>query len=80
MDLHATTDRTVLVELFTGADCPPCVNADLGLDDYMADHTRSEAVALVYHRDIPRPDKLETPETVARQGFHRFRQYLPDRR
>ncbi len=70
MDLHATTDRTVLVELFTGADCPPCVNADLGLDDYMADHTRSEAVALVYHRSIPRPDKLETSETIARQGWY----------
>jgi hypothetical protein len=70
MDVLATTDRTVLVELFTGADCPPCVNADHGLDDFIADHTRKEAVALVYHRDIPRPDKLETTECVQRQAWY----------
>lgn len=70
MDLHATTDRTVLVELFTGGACGPCVNADLGLDDYMADHNRGEAIALVYHRSIPGADKLETSETIARQGWY----------
>jgi PGF-CTERM protein len=70
MEVFATTDRTVLVELFTGADCPPCVNADHGLEDFIADHTRKEALALVYHRDIPRPDKLETTECVNRQGWY----------
>ncbi|NOQ53989.1 MAG: hypothetical protein GQ558_05235, partial [Thermoplasmata archaeon] len=70
MDLHATTDRTVLVELFTGAACGPCVNADYGLDDYIANHNRGEAIALVYHRSIPAADKLETSETSARQGWY----------
>jgi len=66
----AKTDRTVLVELFTGAACGPCVNADYGLDDYIADHTRTDAVALVYHRSIPGPDKLETSETINRQAWY----------
>jgi PKD repeat protein len=68
----ATTDRTVLVELFTGAQCGPCVNVDLGLDDFMENHDRDEVAALVYHRPIPGPDKLSTTETANRHSF-----YLP---
>jgi hypothetical protein len=67
-----TTGRTVIVELFTGADCHPCVNANKGLVSFIDDHNRSEVVALVYHRSIPVRDKLETSETIARHGF-----YLP---
>jgi hypothetical protein len=69
---HSTTARTVLAELFTGAACGPCVPMDYGLDGFIDDHTRTEAVALVYHRSIPGPDVLETSETVQRQRF-----YLP---
>ncbi|NOQ54158.1 MAG: hypothetical protein GQ558_06100, partial [Thermoplasmata archaeon] len=67
---NSTTTRVVLAELFTGAGCGPCINVDYGLDDFMDSHTRTEAVALVYHRSIPSADKLETSETISRQGFY----------
>jgi hypothetical protein len=70
MDLFTTTDRTVLVELFTGADCPPCVNVDLGLEAFMDNYNRDQVAALVYHRDIPRPDKFETQDTIDRQTWY----------
>ncbi len=66
MGPNATTDRVVLVELFTGAGCGPCVPIDQGLDAYIDDHTRSETVDLVYHRSIPSADLLETGETTTR--------------
>ncbi|MCK4969350.1 MAG: hypothetical protein KAS77_02445, partial [Thermoplasmata archaeon] len=65
---NATTDRVVLVELFTGAGCNPCVPIDQGLDAYIDDHTRSETVDLVYHRSIPSADLLETSETTSRHA------------
>ncbi len=67
---NATEARAVLVEMFTGADCPPCRNADLGLDGFLDSHTRDEAIALVYHRPIPRPDKLSTQDAATRQGWY----------
>jgi len=69
---HSTTDRTVLMELFTGAQCGPCVNVDLGLEAFMENHDRTEVAALVYHRSIPGPDKLENADTINRHSF-----YLP---
>lgn len=69
---HSTTDRTVLVELFTGANCGPCVNVDRGLEAFMETYDRTEVAALVYHRSIPTADMLETTETINRHSF-----YLP---
>ncbi len=68
-----TTDRTVIIELFTGATCPPCCNVNIGLEYFMDDHNSSEVVALVYHRNIPARDKLETRDNIDR---HRF--YVPN--
>jgi PKD repeat protein len=70
LDLHATTDRTVLVELFTGADCDPCIYVDLGLEDFMANYNRDKVAALVYHRSIPEYDKLETLQAIDRQAWY----------
>lgn len=66
----ATTTRTVLIEMFTGAACGPCVNADHALDTMGDDYTRAELNILVYHRSIPAADKLETSETIARQNWY----------
>lgn len=66
----AKTDRIVLTELFTGAACGPCVNADYGLDDHIDSHTRDQSVALVYHRSIPAADKLEISDCVNRQAWY----------
>ncbi len=66
----ATEKRVVVCELFTGATCGPCTNADLGLGDYLADHTRQDTVALIYHRPIPGADKLATAETATRHQWY----------
>src|SRR5262249_39195134 len=55
------SDRVVLVELFTGAQCPPCVAADLAFDAVGKSFKPSEAILLQYHLHIPRPDPLTTP-------------------
>jgi len=70
MEPMATEKRVVVTELFTGATCGPCTNADLGLGDFLADHTRQEVVALVYHRPIPGADKLATTETATRHQWY----------
>src|SRR5581483_5361271 len=46
------SDRAVLVELFTGAQCPPCVAADLGFDALQKTYGPSEVVRLQYHLHV----------------------------
>jgi hypothetical protein len=62
--------RVVLVELFTGAQCPPCVAADLAFEGLGKTYTPSEVVLLQYHLHIPLPDPLTTPDTQARANFY----------
>lgn len=64
------SDRGVLVELFTGAQCPPCVAADLGFDGLEKTYKPSEVILLQYHLHIPGPDPLTNAQTVARADFY----------
>lgn len=64
------SDRAVLVELFTGAQCPPCVAADLGFDGLEKTYKPAEVVLLQYHLHIPGPDPLTNADTVARADFY----------
>jgi len=70
MDLLTTTDRTVLVELFTGANSLHCIEVNNGLEDFLDDHNRNQVAALLYHRPIPSADKLSTFDTADRQEFY----------
>jgi hypothetical protein len=63
-------DRTVLVELFTGAQCPPCVAADLAFDALTKTYKPTEVVLLQYHEHIPGPDPLTNPGSEARLEFY----------
>lgn len=63
-------DRVVLVELFTGAECPPCVAADLAFDALGKTFKPTEAVLLQYHLHVPRPDPLTNADTEARAKFY----------
>src|SRR5262249_28259485 len=45
-------DRVILVELFTGAECGPCVAADRGFDALGAAYRPTELIALQYHLHI----------------------------
>jgi hypothetical protein len=62
-DVH----RTVLLELFTGSACSPCVGADLSIDAMLDAYPRSEVVALAFDEHIPDPDPLANPDSVARR-------------
>jgi hypothetical protein len=61
-DVH----RTVLLELFTGSACSPCVGADLSIDAVLDAYPRSEVVVLAFDEHSPDPDPLANPDSVAR--------------
>src|SRR5262249_30169554 len=63
------SQRVVLVELFTGAQCPPCVAADLAFDGLQKTYKPTEVVLLQYHLHIPRPDPLTNADTEERAAF-----------
>jgi len=67
---QAAKPRRVLVELFTGAGCPPCVAADLAVSALLKNYSPEELVVLKYHQHIPLPDPL-----VSYDGDQRFSQY-----
>ena len=64
------SDRVVLVELFTGAQCPPCVAADLAFDGLVKTYKPDEVVLLQYHLHVPDPDPLTNPDAEARQEYY----------
>jgi hypothetical protein len=66
----AKSDRVVLVELFTGAQCPPCVAADKAFDALDKTYKPGEVVLLEYHEHIPGPDPLTNPGSEARFRYY----------
>ncbi len=64
------SDRAVLVELFTGTECPPCVAADLAFDALQSTYKPTEAVLLEYHMHIPGPDPLTNKDGLGRAEFY----------
>jgi hypothetical protein len=67
------TDQVVLVELFTGAECPPCVAVDLAFDALEKTYKPSEVIFLQYHLHIPRPDPLCNADAEARAKSYEIR-------
>jgi hypothetical protein len=63
--------RAVVLELFTGAQCPPCVAADLAFDALQKTYKPSELVLIQYHMHIPGPDPLTNNDTEARWNHYR---------
>lgn len=64
------SDRAVLVELFTGAQCPPCVAADLAFDGLEKTYKPADVILLQYHLHIPRPDALANGDSDERSKFY----------
>jgi hypothetical protein len=64
------SDRVVLVELFTGAQCPPCVAADKAFDALDKTYKPGEVVFLEYHEHIPGPDPLANAGTESRFRYY----------
>jgi len=65
------SERAVVMELFTGAQCPPCVAADAAFDGLLKAYKPSELVLIQYHMHIPGPDPLTNPDTIARWDYYR---------
>jgi hypothetical protein len=64
------SDRAVLVELFTGAECAPCVAVDLAFDALERTYKPSEVMLLQYHEHIPGPDPLVSKDGAARFDYY----------
>jgi hypothetical protein len=63
-------DRKVVMELFTGAQCPPCVAADVAFDGLEKSYKPTELILLQYHLHIPGPDPMTNAETEARAKYY----------
>jgi tetratricopeptide (TPR) repeat protein len=64
------TNRMVVLEMFTGSACPPCVAADLAMDAALVRYPADAVVALAYHQHIPGPDPMVTTEGNARRQYY----------
>ncbi len=62
--------RAAVLELFTGAQCPPCVAADLAFDGLAKAYDHKDVILLQYHMHIPGPDPLTNSDTVARFNYY----------
>ena len=65
--------KAVLVELFTGSECPPCVAADLAVDGLLETFSPKYLAVLEYHLPIPRPDPLMNHATALRAKHYGVR-------
>lgn len=65
------SDRAVLVELFTGAQCPPCVAADMAFDGLETTYKEADVVLLQYHLHIPAPDALANQDGDDRAKYYK---------
>jgi hypothetical protein len=65
-----SANRTVVMELFTGAQCGPCIAADVACDAILKSYKPSELILLQYHVHIPGPDPLTNADTVARWDYY----------
>ncbi len=64
-------NRVAVMELFTGAQCPPCVAADVAFDALNKSYKPSDLVLIQYHMHIPGPDPLTNADTEARWDYYR---------
>jgi hypothetical protein len=65
------SQRVTVVELFTGAYCPPCVAADVAFDAALKTYQPKDVIFLQYHVHIPRPDRLTNADTDKRLQHYR---------
>ena len=63
-------NRIAVMELFTGAQCPPCVAADVAFDALNKSYEPSDLVLIQYHMHIPGPDPLTNADAEARWEYY----------
>lgn len=72
----ANANRVAVLELFTGAQCPPCVAADVAFDGLLKTYKPADVVLVQYHVHIPGPDPLTAPDSTAR--FQYYQEEFPE--
>jgi hypothetical protein len=60
----------VLVELFTGAQCQPCVAADVAFDAALKSYKPRDVILLQYHTNIPEFDLLTNADADKRAAYY----------
>lgn len=65
--------RIVLVELFTGSACAPCVSADLSWDALLERYPDSVIAPIAYHAHIPGPDPMVVPGADGRRLYYQVK-------
>jgi len=65
-----TKGNTVLAELFTGAQCPPCAGVDEAFDKLSEYFSREALVIMEYHVHIPAPDPMTNPDSYSRYKYY----------
>jgi tetratricopeptide (TPR) repeat protein len=68
-----STNRVVLLELFTGSACSPCVSADLSWDAALVRYPDTIIAPLAYHAHIPGPDPMVVAGGDGRRLFYGVR-------
>ena len=69
----AKNNRVVLLEMFTGSGCGPCVSADLALDAVMERYPANVIVPIAYHANIPLPDPMVVAGGDGRREYYKVR-------
>ncbi len=64
------SERAAVVEVFTGAECPPCVGVDLAFDGLLKAYKPVDVILLQYHFHVPRPDPLTSPDGMERVKYY----------
>jgi len=63
-------NQVVLMEFFTGAECPPCVAADVAFDALLMTYKPAEFIGLEYHLPIPGPDPMTNDDSEERKNYY----------
>ena len=63
-------NKPVLVELYTGMQCPPCVGADLALAAIRKTYPSSNVIIMRLHQHIPLPDGLVNQDSEERGAYY----------
>lgn len=67
---EAEANQVAVLELFTGAQCPPCVAADVAFDGLEKAYSHKDLVLIQYHMHIPGPDPLTNRDSEARFKYY----------
>jgi hypothetical protein len=66
----AAGGRTVLLEVFTGCPCPPCVAADVACEAIRRTFESTDVILLRYHTALAGPDPLANADAEKRAEFY----------